>query len=94
MKRSRAPSLVPVAVTLCLLSATPAVAENIDPANDGSQYAYVENAGWLDTEPNGDGREGIQVGDDELSGWMWGENVGWLSLSCAGTRGGQHSDCR
>ena len=35
-----------------LLFATAALAENIDPYNDGSQYAYGENVGWLNFEPN------------------------------------------
>jgi hypothetical protein len=59
-----------------------AVAENIDPASDDSQYAYAENIGWISAEPSGDGGPGIQVGDSELSGWMWAENIGWISLSC------------
>jgi integrase len=40
MHRSRAPSIAVVAITLCLPSATLAIAENIDPANDDSQYAF------------------------------------------------------
>ena len=60
-------------------------AENIDPADDASQYAYAENAGWLNAEPSGNGGPGVQVGDSELSGWMWGENIGWVSLSCSNT---------
>lgn len=60
-------------------------AENIDPADDGSQYAYGENIGWLDAEPSGDAGPGVQVDDTELSGWMWAENIGWVSLSCANT---------
>ncbi len=59
--------------------------ENIDPADDGSQYAYGENIGWLNAEPLGPGGWGVQVGDSELSGWMWGENIGWVSLSCQNT---------
>ena len=27
-------------------------AENIDPNEDGSQYAYGENVGWLNFEPD------------------------------------------
>jgi uncharacterized repeat protein (TIGR01451 family) len=59
--------------------------ENIDPAGTGEQFAYAENAGWINLEPLGDGGPGVQVGDAGLSGWMWGENVGWCSLSCRGT---------
>lgn len=61
------------------------LAENIDPANDGSQYAWGENIGWLNAEPGGDGGTGIDVTDNALSGWLWGENTGWVSLSCANT---------
>jgi hypothetical protein len=60
-------------------------AENIDPANDDSQYAWGENVGWINAEPQGEGGPGAQVGDFELTGWMWGENIGWISLSCANT---------
>jgi hypothetical protein len=27
----------------------------------------------------------MQVDDFEVTGWLWGENVGWISLSCANT---------
>jgi hypothetical protein len=83
MRRSRA-SLVAAAV-LCLMSALPAAGENTDPGNDGSQYAWAENVGWISAEPSGNDGPGMQVGDNELSGWMWGENVGWVSLSCDNT---------
>lgn len=79
------PSFSVVALACCLMSATLVAAENIDPANDGSQYAYGENVGWLNAEPLGDGGSGVQVDDFELSGWMWGENIGWISMSCANT---------
>jgi hypothetical protein len=60
-------------------------AENIDPASNGSQYAYCENVGWINAEPSGDGGPGVLVGDAELGGWMWAENIGWISLSCENT---------
>lgn len=62
-----------------------AQAENIDPVNDGSQYAWGENIGWCNAEPNGDGGDGIEVADDKLTGWMWCEAIGWISLSCENT---------
>ena len=62
-----------------------ALAENIDPDNDDSQYAWGENVGWLNLEPDGDGGQGVEVGDSELTGWIWGENIGWTSLSCTNT---------
>ncbi|MCP3981471.1 MAG: discoidin domain-containing protein [bacterium] len=56
--------------------------DNVDPTDAGAQYAWGENVGWLNAEPQGDGGPGVHVDDFELTGWMWGENVGWISLSC------------
>jgi hypothetical protein len=73
---------------MCLLlglMGAAALAENIDPIEDGSQYAYAENVGWINAEPLGHGGLGVQVDDFVLTGWMWAENVGWLSLSCNNT---------
>ena len=69
----------------CLGATTGALAENVDPLDDGSQFAYAENVGWLNAEPSGPGGPGLEVGDLELTGWLWGENVGWISLSCENT---------
>ena len=60
-------------------------AENIDPDDDGSQYAYGENVGWLNAEPSGDGGPGVEVKDSKLTGYIWAENIGWVSLSCENT---------
>lgn len=57
--------------------------ENIDPYADNSQHAYGENVGWLNAEPNtGDG---VLVEFDRLTGFMWAENIGWVSMSCENT---------
>jgi len=60
-------------------------AENIDPENNGSQYAWGENAGWINLEPMGDGGPGAEVEDSKLTGYIWAENIGWISLSCENT---------
>ncbi len=62
-----------------------AFAENIDPDNDGSQYPYGENIGWLNAEPSGNGGPGVLVSDSLLTGYIWAENIGWVSLSCLNT---------
>lgn len=69
---------------LCfLLCCVNLYAENIDPYNNDSQYAYGENVGWLNFEPNtGDG---VQVAADKLTGYVWAENIGWINLSCENT---------
>jgi hypothetical protein len=58
-------------------------AENIDPYEDDSQYAYGENVGWLNFEPS-EGN-GVHVSEAQLTGYVWAENIGWMSLSCENT---------
>jgi hypothetical protein len=61
------------------------MAENIDPEDDGARYAYCENIGWLNAKPLGDGGPGVDVGHTKLTGYLWAENIGWVSLSCENT---------
>lgn len=67
-------------ITLFLVIPSAAKAGNVS-ATD--RYAWTENSGWLDfgDDANGD----IIVGDDELTGYAYGENIGWLSLNCSNT---------
>ena len=65
------------------LESTLALAENIDTNNDGSQFAWSENGGWIDFEPSLG--PGVTVSALALTGYAWGENLGWISLSCDGT---------
>jgi hypothetical protein len=67
---------------LLLLTRGMASAENIDPNQDGSKYAWAENLGWINLQPGGPGGPGVQVSDSALAGWAWSENAGWISLSC------------
>lgn len=70
-------------VVLILLCRAGVQAENIDPYENDSQYAYGENIGWLNFEPGGG--EGVQAANDKLTGYVWAENIGWVSLSCENT---------
>ena len=83
MKVSRlyAVPLALLALTLVALGGA-VLAENIDPSNDNSQFAWGENVGWLNAEPNNCSGCGVQVGTTRLSGWMYGENIGWVNMSC------------
>ncbi len=65
------------------LGGPPAFAANIDPADDGSRYSYGENAGWLNFKPSSG--PGVTVADAFLTGYVWAENIGWISLSCLNT---------
>jgi hypothetical protein len=73
------PREVPLIAGILLMSVSLALAENMDPYDDGSQYAYGLNIGWLDFEPN-EG-PGVTVSGAMLSGYVWGENIGWINLS-------------
>jgi hypothetical protein len=66
---------------LTLALASVASAENIDPNEDGSQYA-----GWVNFEPNvAAPNVGATVSEEKLTGFIWAENIGWMSLSCENT---------
>jgi hypothetical protein len=71
-----------VLAAILVLSFTSTYAENIDPYEDDSQYAYGENVGWLNFEPNVAGPNvGATVGSSKLTGFIWAENIGWINLS-------------
>lgn len=72
-----------IIVVLVPILASVSIAENIDPYNDDSQYAYGENVGWFNFEPNTG--NGVQVASDKLTGFVWAENIGWISMSCENT---------
>jgi len=65
-------------------SVLPAPGENIDPDNDGSQYAYGENIGWLNFEPTvAAPNVGATVTSSSVTGYVWAENIGWINLAPA-----------
>ena len=84
MHRNLRHRILPAVALSALLMAAIAVAsaENIDPVNDNSQFAWGENVGWINAEPSGPGGAGIQVASNKLTGYMYGENIGWINLSC------------
>lgn len=74
--------IIPLAIAFVLgLGVSVLLAENIDPDNDGSQYAYGENVGWFNFEPALG--PGVTVTDTEVTGYVWAENIGWINLSPA-----------
>jgi hypothetical protein len=62
-------------------------AENIDPNDDGSQYGYGENVGWINFDPNVPGdpnHYGVTIDiDGNFDGLAWGENIGWINFHSA-----------
>jgi hypothetical protein len=75
------------AIALAALVAARLAAETIDPNENGRQFAWGENAGWVNAEPLGDGGPGMTILDGRVAGWLWSESVGWINLSCR-NRGG------
>jgi hypothetical protein len=71
-----------------LLFCSTGYAENIDPDNDGSKYAWGENVGWINFKPSSG--SGVTVTDSAVEGYAWGENIGWINLSP--TNGGVIND--
>jgi hypothetical protein len=70
-----------LAVMILCLPVKLALAENIDPCDNGSQYAYGENVGWVNFEPNVAGPNvGAMVTDSNVTGFVWAENIGWINL--------------
>jgi len=65
-------------VVILLLCST-GYAGNVDPDNDGSRYAWAENAGWVNLEPSFG--PGVTVTNLAVEGFAWGENIGWVNLS-------------
>jgi hypothetical protein len=64
---------------------SPGEAETIDPSATGARFAYSENAGWVNAEPLGNGGPGMHISSGPVSGWLWSESLGWISLSCVNT---------
>ena len=67
-----------ITILICTLAIS---AENIDPNEDDSQYAYGENVGWINFEPNiTEPNVGATVSNEKLTGFIWAENIGWINL--------------
>ncbi len=64
---------------------------NIDPAADGHQYAWAENTGWINFQP--DAGPGVTVTDTGVTGMAWGENIGWITLDLLNDGTGNLSGC-
>ncbi len=72
-------------LTAIFLFAGGLAADNIDPDNLDEQYAWSENGGWINAEPQGPRGPGLVVNSTGVTGWAWAENLGWISFSCANT---------
>ncbi len=48
--------------------------------NPGQQYAWGENIGWTNWRDNNGTRSGVVIGPEFLSGDLWGENIGFITV--------------
>ena len=77
IKRCR---IVMMLLTMVLaVTSVSALAQSIDPANDGSRYAWAENVGWINLRPAAG--PGVTVTGTAMTGLAWGENIGWINFS-------------
>ncbi len=67
---------------LLALAAAAVFAQNVDPLNIGSKYAWGENIGWLNAQPSGPTGPGLTVTSTDVTGYMWSEHAGWMNFSC------------
>ncbi len=58
-----------------------------DHDGDGLAAGLGRELGWLNAEPANCGGCGMQVADTKVTGWMWGENTGWINLHCQNNYG-------
>ena len=71
--------ILSIFTSMTLMGSQTVNAGNIDPDNDGSQYAYGENIGWINFKPSYG--PGVTVTDSGVTGYAWSENGGWINLS-------------
>jgi hypothetical protein len=67
--------------TLAALASLAATAQAVPSSLDATQhFAWAQNAGWVNGEPLGPGKDGVQLSVFTLSGIAWGQNIGWVNF--------------
>jgi len=56
----------------------------IDPNNVGNQYAWSDNAGWINFG-TGVGAGDIHITNAGITGYAWSQNFGWINMNPAGS---------
>src|SRR5262245_51403684 len=81
-------------LAFALLAVHPALAQSdVDTVH---KLSWSENTGWMDWRDAGSpaGTLGVRVSAHVLSGFIWGENVGWINLGSGTPASGQQYDNR
>jgi len=66
------------------LAGTALAQTDVDPVN---KYNWQENAGWMNWRDAGGGGQGVRDRMTCLSGSIWCENIGWVSLGAGPANG-------
>ena len=70
----------PVAAALLVLAPSLGAQTTVDPAD---KHAWQENTGWLNWADADGGLAGVRVLPTHLEGFVWGENIGYISVGSA-----------
>jgi hypothetical protein len=66
-----------IRIGVCLAAPASALAQpSVDPVN---RFAWQENCGWTDWRSANSSAQGVHDRMTFLTGFIWGENIGWLS---------------
>lgn len=80
-------SMTPIVLAIGLLGpSSPVDSTTIDPNGSGRRFAYQENTGWRNAKPLGTDGPGVSIYHTAVTGWIWSETIGWISLSCENTQ--------
>jgi hypothetical protein len=61
-----------------LLAATPALAQTT--ISSVNKFSWSENCGYMNWRDANSGAQGVRRVNNFLTGYIWGENVGWISV--------------
>lgn len=65
-----------------VLASSAAQGETVQP---GQRWNWAPTAGWLDASPLDENGPGLHLANGIVTGWLWSENLGWVSAHCSNT---------
>ncbi len=68
------------ALIILLAASTAGAAHAQSSIQPGHKFGWTENAGWTNWRDANGETAGVKIHPGFLSGWIWAENVGWISV--------------
>lgn len=68
---------IPGMLALAMFGAAALANSTVHPTN---KFAWQENTGWTNWRDANGAAQGVRVHATFLSGWIWGENIGWITV--------------